>query len=247
MLIVNNSANFSGMPAFGGIALSPNLVFGLRATSPTNTVNLSDKPNKAVITSNTVKYSTAGIIGNNVNFLGTSFKPPATSLTFKTVCKFTDMPIDAPVVIGVLGDLTGDAGIGLILSVTPNGSNFDYELRLYTGANNGTSLRTARYKFATNVKISASATLNIWAKIDDATDTTYIKVNDGPWIESRFTGDDLANRADGNWLIGKTPRFATSAGTNVLISEVLVWDKILTSAEIDQQNKLSQRWLSTLA
>ncbi|MGB6825976.1 hypothetical protein [Psychrobacter sp.] len=247
MLIVNNSANFSSMPAFGGIALSPNLVFGLRATSPTNTVNLSDKPDKAVITSNTVKYSTAGIIGNSTNFLGTSFAPPSKSLTIKSVIKFKGMPVDSPVVIGVFGDLIGNSGIGLLLSTIANNANFDYELRLYVGANNGTNLRNPRFKFAVDKKITDSETLNVWIKIDDDADTISLKVGDSAWMSFVFSGDNLANRADGNWQIGRLPRFDTGLSSSVIISELLVWDKILTSAEIDQQDKLSQRWLSTLA
>lgn len=247
MLIINNAANFANMPAFGGIALAQNLLFGLRANSPINTVNLSDKANKAVITSNTVKYSTAGIIGNNTNFLGTSFKPPATSLTIKSVIKFKDMPVDLPVVIGVFGDLVGNSGIGLLLSTIANSTNFDYELRLYVGANNGTNLRNPRFKFAVDKKITDSETLNVWIKIDDDADTISLKVGDSAWMSFVFSRDNLANRADGNWQIGRVPRFDTGLSSSVIISELLVWDKILTNAEVEQQNKLSQRWLSTLA
>lgn len=247
MLIINNAANFTNMPAFGGIALAQNLLFGLRMNSPTNTVNLSDKANKAVITNNTASYSPSGMVGSNSGFLATNFTPPSKSLTIKSVIKFKDMPVDAPVVIGVFGDLTGDSGIGLLLSTSANSTNFDYELRLYVGANNGANLRNPRFKFAVNKKIKDSETLNVWIRIDDDADTISLKVGDSAWMPSVFSGDNLANRADGNWQIGRLPRFDTGLSSSVIISELLVWDKILTNAEVEQQNKLSQRWLSTLS
>ncbi|WP_227430378.1 hypothetical protein [Psychrobacter sp. I-STPA6b] len=247
MLIVNNSANFTNMPAFGGIGQAQNLVFGLRATSPTNTINLSDKANKAVITKNTVKYSSTGIIGGVDEYLQTDLVPTSPNLTIKCVCKFKDLPTDKGLIVGIAGGLDGNNGVALMMASVQNGSNYNYELRLYASANSAAVLRSVRHVFATNKKLTVSDELKIWAKIDNTTDTIYIKVNDAEWQTTKFTGDDYSNRNDTPWRIGSVPRFATTDSARVIISELLVWDKILTDTEIEQQDKLSQRWLSTLS
>lgn len=246
MIIVNNTANFANAPAFGLIANAENLIFGLRANSPFNTVNLSNRADRAAITKNTAEYSTEGMVCRNEKFLQTNFIPTSASLTVKSVIKLVDMPLTGALV-GIYGDHDGTNGVALMMTTLANGSNFDYELRFYVAAkdkNNTVVLRSARYKFAVNQKLSTTSDMNVWAKIDDNTDTVSIKVDGNAWVDVKFTGDDLSARNNASWRIGSVPEYTNTADSGVIISELLVWNKSLTATEITEQNELSQIWQS---
>ena len=252
MLIVNKSSsvNYVNAPAYGGIALAQNLVFGLRPTNPANTINLADGPDKSIITSNTAEYSSKGIIGSASRYIDTDFAPKSDSIMIKAVMQFVRMRTDQGLIVSVLGGLDRGTtrGTGIWMTTIANGSNFDYELRLESTALNGARLvRRVGQKFMINQKVTDSQLLNVWCQVNDATGEIRIKINDNDWASFRVSADDYSQRNEMPWRIGLLPTMSSNDNAGVEISEVLVWDKILTSAEIDQQNKLSQRWLSTLA
>lgn len=246
MIIVNNTANFANAPAFGLIANAENLIFGLRVNSLFNTVNLSNRADRAAITKNTAEYSTDGMIGRNGKFLLTNFVPTSPSLTIKSIIKLIDMPLTGAI-LGIFGDHDGTNGTAMMMTTVANGTNFDYELRIYVAAkagNGATVLRLARYKFAVNQKLSTTGLMNVWAKIDDNTDTVSIKVDGNAWVDVKFTGDNLSARNDAAWQIGAVPKYTNTGNAGVIIKELLIWNKALTATEIAQQNELSNIWQS---
>lgn len=251
MLIINNGANYAGMPVYGNIAAANHLVFGLRATNPSNTVNLSSKAGKAGVTANTATYTNQGLQGAANEFVQTDFAPTDVGdMTIKAVADFKDLPIDTTATVPLLGDYNGNTGTAIVLRTIANGSNFDYQVRFFVAvktASGAYAPRSSRIDVITNAVIPTTGVLNIWARINTVAGTVGVKVDNQEWVDLRYSDSDYADRGDGNWQIGSTPEWPHIGGTKVVTPEVLVWDKLLSSAEIEQQNKLSQRWLSTIA
>ena len=240
MLIISKQASYNNMPAFGGIVSADKLMFGLRATSPQNLVNLG---RAGAITRHNIEFKNKGVQGGMGRSVKTSFDTnSAKDLTIRATAKAIGIGGSAKK-CWVAGSLTATSGLGLFITALPNGSNYDYHVRFYCSAlgSTGRILRNAQATFATNTNLTDTPELHIWAKVNTQTKRLHIKVNNGTETIYGFSSDDYEQRADTPWQVCDVAFFSPDCDS--LVRELLVWNTILTPEQMAQQDTLSQKWL----
>ncbi|MEG9475792.1 hypothetical protein QMO40_06915 [Mannheimia bovis] len=248
MYVVNNSADFKGMPAFGGIVRYTDLIFGLRSNNPKNMINLADQVNNTKITSNKAIFTQKGIKGMPGKHIETDFTTNGVhSLTIKAVAKMYDA--NGTSKIGwVCGSLTDNGGIGLMITNVPASqpNKYHYAVRLYVniGTPGGRIQRFINYRFASDLDLTATDDLHIIAQIDAELKEMRMNVNNLGWQKLQALTDDWSLRNDSNWHIFNSPRF--SGNTEVEVFELLIWQGLLSQRELAQQDQLSSRYLNAL-
>lgn len=84
--------------------------------------------------------------------------------------------------------------------------------------------------------VNERALISVWAGVGDAT-TQNVKVNNGDWVSG------AVNRATPAGSQALASRGGTSSYSNVVIHEIIVFDKILSASEIQTvDNYLFQKW-----